>query len=167
MWIWLKEHLTIWVILGALAVAGGLIVLLALLFLLAPPPAQSASQPLAELTVIPAPSMTPTRSQPTPSPTGAVSGQIVDGIGVGMFVQISGTGGDGLRLRVGPSTNDDPRFLGYEAEVFKVKDGPQLADGFTWWLLEAPYDPGRSGWAASKYLSVVSVTPEPSSTPQP
>jgi hypothetical protein len=167
MWFWLKEHVTIWVILGALAVAGGLIVLLALIFLLAPQPAQSASQSLAELTVIPAPSMTPTRPKSSPSPTGVVSGQIIDGIGVGMFVQISGTGGDGLRLRVGPSTNDDPRFLGYEAEVFKVKDGPKLADGYTWWFLEAPYDPNRSGWAASKYLSVVAITPEPSGTPAP
>jgi hypothetical protein len=169
MWFWLREHVTIWVILGALAVAGGLIVLLALLFLLAPQPAQSASQPLAELTVIPAPTMTPTKNKPTPNPnsTVGVNGQIVDGIGIGMFVQISGTGGDGLRLRVGPSTNDDPRFLGYEAEVFKVKDGPKLADGYTWWFLEAPYDPGRSGWAASKYLSVVSITPEPSGTPAP
>lgn len=167
MWTWLRYHVTIWVILGALVVAGGLIFLLALVFLLAPQPAQSASQEFASLTVIPAPSMTPTQPRLTPSPTGEVSGQIVDGIGVGLFVQISGTGGDGLRLRVGPSVNEDPRFLGYEAEVFKVKDGPKLADGYTWWFLEAPYDPGRSGWAASKYLSVVSVTPEPSGTPVP
>jgi hypothetical protein len=79
----------------------------------------------------------------------------VDGIAVDMFVQITGTGGDGLRLRSGAGTGNPPRFLGYEAEVFRVKDGPIFADGFTWWFLEAPYDPNRSGWAAATYLAVV------------
>jgi hypothetical protein len=49
-----------------------------------------------------------------------------------------------------------------EAEVFLVKDGPKQSDGFTWWFLEAPYDPDRSGWAASSYLVMVrnpTVTP--------
>jgi hypothetical protein len=36
-----------------------------------------------------------------------------------------------------------------------VKDGPQIADDFTWWYIEAPYDPERSGWAASKFLKVI------------
>ena len=57
---------------------------------------------------------------------------------MGMYVQISGTGGDGLRLRSGPSRNDDPRFLGYESEVFMVKDGPRFSDDLTWWFLRSP-----------------------------
>jgi len=50
-----------------------------------------------------------------------------------------------------------------DAEVFEVKDGPKMADNFTWWFLEAPYDPGRSGWAAANYLKVV----EPALTATP
>jgi hypothetical protein len=155
MWDYLRSRVTLWVILGALGVAGGLIFLLAAIFFLAPLPAHP-DLPAAEITVIPAPSLTPV--QPTASTSGGTptpTGQLVGGIGVGMFVQISGTGGDGLRLRAGPGTTNEPRFLGYEAEVFRVKDGPKLADGLTWWFLEAPYDPNRSGWAASQYLAVV------------
>jgi hypothetical protein len=48
-----------------------------------------------------------------------------------------------------------------DSEVFMVKDGPKDADGFTWWFLEAPYDPQRSGWAASNYLQVIQSTPNP------
>jgi hypothetical protein len=80
----------------------------------------------------------------------------VGGISIGSYVQISGTDGAGLRLRSGPGTTNPQRFLGMDAEVFQVKEGPKTADGFTWWYLEAPYDPQRTGWAASEYLKVVS-----------
>ena len=155
MWTYLRSRVTLWVILGALGIAGSLIILLAAFFYLAPLPA-SQKLPPAELTVIPAPTLTP--FLPTQSAVelqATAANQVVGGIGVGMYVQISGTGGDGLRLRAGPGKSNDPRFLGYEAEVFRVKDGPKVADGFTWWFLEAPYDPGRSGWAAAQFLAVV------------
>jgi len=80
---------------------------------------------------------------------------IVGGIGVGMYVQITGTEGDGLRLRSGAGTTNPPRFLGREAEVFQVRDGPKDADGYTWWYLVTPYDESRSGWAAANFLAVV------------
>lgn len=165
MWTWLRSRVNLWVILGALVIAGGLIAALGLFLFFYPLPGQFSGQDQIALQVIPPPTLTPTPSTPTPTPTPEGSGEIIDGIGAGMFVQISGTGGDGLRLRAGPSTTDEPRFLGYESEVFRVKDGPRFSDGFTWWFLEAPYDPGRSGWAASKYLSV--VTSAPTLTPSP
>jgi hypothetical protein len=113
--------------------------------------------PTAMLTIIPAPSAT---SSPAPeeaalataTPEGGVS---ADGIAQGMYVQISGTGGDGLKMRSAPGVKSDTIFLGMEAEVYLVKDGPKLADGYTWWFLEAPYDSTRTGWAASKYLTIV------------
>jgi hypothetical protein len=71
------------------------------------------------------------------------------------YVQISGTGGDGLRLRVEPGLKSEVRILGAEDEVFEVKDGPREADGFTWWYLVGPYDQTRRGWAVSNYLQVV------------
>jgi hypothetical protein len=116
-------------------------------------PAQAGST--AVLTVIPAPSETPMpiiEDAATPTPEG---GSSPDGIATGMYVQISGTGGDGLKMRAGPGMQNDTLFLGMEAEVYQVKDGPKESDGYTWWLLEAPYDATRKGWAASKYLTIV------------
>jgi hypothetical protein len=121
------------------------------------PPSQVVAAPTAILTIIPAPSSTPTpvpdaAAAATATPNGGAS---ADGIAQGMYVQISGTGGDGLKMRSGPGVKSDTIFLGMEAEVYLVKDGPKLADGYTWWYLEAPYDSSRAGWAASKYLTIV------------
>ena len=114
-------------------------------------------------TVIPAPSVTipvilPTFSVapnttvvPTPVPSGEM--------GIGAYVQISGTGGDGLRLRAGPGTINSPLFLGMESEVFQVREGPKESDGFTWWYVVAPYDENRKGWAVQNYLSVIADKP--------
>ena len=46
-------------------------------------------------------------------------------------------------------------FLGYDSEVFLVKDGPQTVDGYVWWYLVAPYDDTRTGWAASDFLTYI------------
>lgn len=131
--------------------------------LLKPTPVEVAKEATAVLTIVPAPTSTvggqlslfatPTATQPALSIT-------IDGIRVGLFVQIYGTGGDGLRLRREPGTNTDILFLGYESEVFKVVDGPKEADGFTWWYLTAPYDEKRSGWAASRFLRVIDLSNE-------
>lgn len=159
--------MNIWVLLTALAVAGGLIALLAGMFLLAPAPTQASEKDQAVLTLIPAPTSTPTSVGPTATPT-PQPGEVRDGVAVGMYVQISGTGGDGLRLRADAGVKNDPRFLGMENEVFKVKEGPKEGDGFIWWRLEAPYDPTRSGWAVSTYLKAVTQPPaQPTVTTQP
>jgi hypothetical protein len=152
---WLRYRMNVWVLLGMLVISGGLTALLGALVLFTAPGSESTPAPQAYVTIIPMPPPTPTSDlfQPTPTPTLLPPGE--GGIGIGVYVQITGTGGDGLRLRTGPSVSDPPRFLGGESEVFKVKDGPKPGDGFTWWFLEAPYDSGRSGWAASQYLSVV------------
>ena len=78
-----------------------------------------------------------------------------DGIAVGMYVQISGTEGYGLQIREAPGVGSQPKFLAMDAEVFLVIDGPKDQDGYTWWLLKAPYDETRTGWAASKYLQAI------------
>jgi hypothetical protein len=110
------------------------------------------------LVVIPAPTLTSTAAEPqlTLTPEGGTG----NGIALGGFVQISGTEGEGLRLREGPGTNQALKFIGMDAEVFEVKDGPREVDGYTWWFLVAPYDKNRSGWAASNYLTLIS-TPVP------
>lgn len=131
--------------------------------LLKPTQVELTQEATAVLTIVPAPTSTiggqmslfatPTATQPALSIT-------IDGIRVGLFVQIFGTGGDGLRLRREPGTDTDTLFLGYESEVFKVVDGPKEADGFTWWYLTAPYDEKRSGWAASRFLRVIDLGTE-------
>ncbi len=90
-------------------------------------------------------SSTPTLPEGVPPDPGGV-------IQVGISVRITGTGGDGLRLRREPGKNGTPIFLGAENEVFAVKSGPESVDGFTWWYLEAPYDTTRAGWAVSNYM---------------
>jgi hypothetical protein len=151
---WLMDRMNIWVILVAFLVAGMSILLVAAALFFLPEQPPQGLEPGATMTIIPAlvPTRTPTPGQETPTPTPP---EAIDGIFVGGYVQISGTDGQGLRLRTGPGTGNEPRFLGMDSEVFLVKEGPEEADGFTWWYLEAPYDPARSGWAASAYLTVV------------
>lgn len=142
-------------VIGAAVIVGVL--------LLRPAQVELTREATAVLTIVPAPTSTvggqmslfatPTATQPALSIT-------IDGIRVGLFVQIFGTGGDGLRLRREPGTNTDILFLGYESEVFKVVDGPKEADGFMWWYLTAPYDEKRSGWAASRFLRVIDLSSE-------
>ncbi len=76
-------------------------------------------------------------------------------IAVGDYVQIVGTGGDGLRLRGEPGLAAQVLMLGSESEVFKVDEGPREADGYTWWRLIGPFDTNRGGWAAVNFLQVV------------
>lgn len=149
-----------WVMLAAVLVAGGLMLLTAFLFFLLPNPSAGSPDPAQAVTVIPAPTLTPTlpRALETPTPTPPPS---IGGISVGSYVQITGTDGQGLRLRSGPGIDNPPRLLGMDSELFLVKDGPRPADDFIWWYLEAPYDPQRSGWAAANYLTVV----EPQTVP--
>lgn len=143
-------------ILIALVLAG---ITLLVLMAVRPEPAP-ASPATAALTVIPAPSPTPLPPTPTlvitPTATLNVPPSPAPGVlATGAFVQISGTGGDGLRLRTDPGLQGEVRILGAEAEVFQIKDGPRDVDGFTWWYLEGVYDPTRRGWAVANYLTVV------------
>lgn len=115
--------------------------------------------PAPTLRVIYAPSATSTASptpRVTPTPTLNVPPAPPPGVlAAGAYVQISGTGGDGLRLRAAAGLNADVRFLGLEAEVFRIVEGPREVDGYVWFNLVAPYDETRTGWAVSNFLAVV------------
>lgn len=158
----MKTQFNVWIIAGGIGAA-----LIAFLLFLAAIQPQRGIQPLetAQLIVIPGPTetrivvpeinpmptMTPAQVFVTPGADGAIQ--------VGAYVQISGTDGEGLRLRTAPGTENPPRFLGMDSEVFKVIGGPEEKGGYTWWHLEAPYDQNRNGWAVSNYLTVVAVNP--------
>jgi hypothetical protein len=144
-----------WVILSAILFAGFLTLVTAISIGLtsARQNADLGFAP-ADLTVIAAPTSTssapatPTIDPfaPTPAPTG---------IAIGNYVQITGTEGQGLRIRSEPGLNGESVFLGYDSEVFIIQDGPREADGFVWWYLVAPYDETRVGWAASDFLTYI------------
>ena len=152
-----RHLLTRWTILGSLGVAGMLLLItLIVIGWTTPRLSPEVGFAPADLTLIPAPTAT---SNVTVTPT--IDASLItstlpaDAIGIGAYVQISGTEGEGLRIRSSPGLNGDTVFRGDEAEVFMVRDGPQTADGYTWWYLVAPYDQTRAGWAAANYLVVV------------
>jgi hypothetical protein len=154
----LSSILNIRVLLGALGIAGFLL-LTTFLFIgwTKPNPARDSGFAPADLTVIPAPTSTPDVT-PTFTPDPLIYGTPTlapDVIGVGGYVQITGTEGEGLRLRANPGLNGTPAFLGYDEEVFEVRDGPQDLDGYIWWYLVAPYDETRAGWAAADFLGAI------------
>ena len=144
-----------WVILGAIIVAVLLLLITAISIGFTSPlqTSQTGFVP-ANVTMIPASTSTsnapPTATidpfAPTPTPTG---------IAIGNYVQISGTDGEGLRIRSEPGLNGNPDFLGFDSEVFIVRDGPREVDGYLWWYLVAPYDESRAGWAASDFLTYI------------
>ena len=151
----MKKILNPWVIAGAVLTAS--LLLVAVFFLIGSmlPGRKEPYQGGAVITVIPVPTATRT-PLPTktpiflPSPT--VEGQ--EGIQLDGYVQIYGTGGEGLRLRADPSLSGEIVYLGLEGEVFLVNGGPVEGDGYLWWQLEAPLNPSRQGWAVSNYLQV-------------
>jgi len=92
----------------------------------------------------------------TPSPTPTSIFFLPEGvIGVGAYVQVSGTEGAGLRMRADPGLGTAIKFTALDSEVFLVIDGPIEADGYTWWHLEAPYDQTRNGWSAGNFLTPI------------
>ncbi|MHC1785065.1 MAG: SH3 domain-containing protein [Anaerolineaceae bacterium] len=152
-----RNHLSPWIIPGAIIFMGILFGLCGLTLWIISPDTAAQEPQISAITSIPASTSTP---QPAPGSEGNVTeedGSSVDtsGIALELYVQITNTGGDGLKLRSGPGTSSPARFLGKEGEVFQVKDGPRIADGFTWWFLVTPYDEHRSGWAASDFFLLI------------
>jgi hypothetical protein len=145
------------VILGGLGFACLLIVITMAVFALTASPRSDLEAAPAALTLIPAPTSTPLfTATPTPDPLAQFTPTIpANYIAVGSYVQITGTGGDGLRIRSTPGLAGQFLFLGEDSEVFKVEDGPKDLDGYIWWYIVAPYDTSRAGWAAANFLSVV------------
>ncbi|HSA99527.1 MAG TPA: hypothetical protein VLE49_02675 [Anaerolineales bacterium] len=155
-----RQFINKWVILGALVVAGLLILITAIAIGLT-----SAHQNSnigfapADLTVIPAPTST-SSAPPTPTTDPFASPTPPAGIAIGNYVQITGTEGQGLRIRSQPGLDGAFQFLAYDSEVFLVQDGPREVDGYTWWYLVAPYDQTRVGWAAADFLTYIPA-PQP------
>lgn len=141
------------VIFGSLGVGIFLAALILGVLWLTRPTVPSLPAKAAELRVIAAPTNTPVPPTATPQPTNP---PVADGqIRVGATVQVIGTGGDGLRLRVAPGLSEKVRIVGQEGEAFAVEDGPREANGYSWWYLVVPGNTERSGWAVANFLQLV------------
>ena len=116
-------------------------------------PETQATPPAAVvLNVTSAPTAIPVSPTPSAAPASTVAPASAGGISVGLFAQISGTGGDGLRLRATPGLSGEILTLGSEGEIYQIQDGPREADGYTWWFLIDPDDETRLGWAVADFL---------------
>lgn len=119
------------------------------------------------------PTDTPLPSQPTPTPSPIPQGIVGTSIPVPEFALEGPTlppivfsptplsiviGGnvridaDGLNVRQAPGLDQTILFRADQNEVFRVIGGSQRASDITWWQIEDPDDPTRSGWAAADYL---------------
>jgi hypothetical protein len=144
-----------WVILGALLLTGFLLLITAIsIGLTASHQASDVGFAPADVTMIPASTST-SSAPPTPTIDPFASPTSPAGIAVGNYVQITGTEGQGLRIRKAPGLDGEFEFLAYDSEVFVIQDGPRDVDGYVWWYLVAPYDDSRVGWAAADFLSYV------------
>lgn len=70
----------------------------------------------------------------------------------GVEVVVEGTAGAGLNLRAEPSTSGQVVANVREGTVLTVLDGPQEANGYTWWKLRTP--DGKEGWGAAQWLTL-------------
>ena len=153
---WREFFNPVTVLTGIILLIGLILVTLVILFLGRNLNVGGAVTPA--LTVIPAPTFTPKSAQPTPIPSVTPTSIffLPEGvIGIGAYVQVTGTEGAGLRMRSEPGLDGEVNFTALDAEVFLVIDGPIDADGYTWWHLEAPYDQTRIGWSASDFLTPI------------
>lgn len=149
----MKKFLNPWVIAGTLVTAS---LLLVVVYFVSGGVVAGREEPYqggAVITVIPVPTATQT-PQPTMTPVFLASPTVrmEDGIQLGGYVQVSGTEGEGLRLRTEPSLTGEIAYLGLEGEIFLVTGGPVEGGGYLWWQLEAPLNTSRKGWVVSSYL---------------
>lgn len=109
----------------------------------------------ALLTVIAAPTLTPTVYATKEPQVLEVHYVSEDGLSVGTVVEVYDTGSTGLSVRPQPGTGGYLNFVAQEGERFTIIDGPDSRNNYIWWKLESPNDPERNGWAAGDFLRPV------------
>jgi hypothetical protein len=82
----------------------------------------------------------------TPSPA------VFTEIAPGAQVIVQGTGGRGLNIRANPTTSAGLAASAKDGDLLLVLEGPQEADGYTWWKVKT--EAGKEGWAAATFLSL-------------
>lgn len=145
-----------WIVAGALGGGAVFVLLAAGSRWTAPGPAAPAT-PLITVVPLPSPTATPAVTPaPTAGPTEALPPTplpgVDPGIRTGQLVQVSGTEGEGLRLRSAPGLSAAVNLVALESEVFEVRGGPQEADGYVWFYLVNPFSSSETGWAVASFL---------------
>lgn len=151
------SFINFWVIVSAILLAIALFGTVLFILWYTRPTVNPSAPVTAVLNVLLAPTATPLppTATNTPPATSTLPAPPPGVIAIGGYVQITGTGGDGLRLRNAAGLEQPMRLLGAEDEIFLVIDGPEERDGYVWWYLEGPYDASRSGWAVANYLEAI------------
>lgn len=107
-----------------------------------------ANTPAVAVTASPLPNVTPQLNSTPTIPPNINLGSI----NLGTLVQVVRTSGIPLNVRQAPSLKAEVAFRAVENQVFRVENGPTIADGFTWWQIVDLVDKTRSGWAVENYL---------------
>lgn len=108
----------------------------------------------AQMTIIPAPTLTLTSVLPTATPEVTINYVSPEGFSVGAYVRIAKTDGQGLMIRPSPGTGEIPLFVASEGELFLIIDGPDEANGYVWWNVQKVSDETWNGWAAADFLEL-------------
>ena len=74
-------------------------------------------------------------------------------IALGMNIKVSGTGNEGLRMRLGAGIDQQTMFVAQEGESFRIIEGPVILDSLIWWKIQALSDPGKTGWSVQDYMA--------------
>lgn len=116
-------------------------------------PATATIPPMANI-ILTRPPVTFSLSGPTlaPPPVTVTPQRIT----VGGKIIVVDVGVTQLNVRDTPGVIDTAvLFRTEEGTIFTIVDGPQQADGLTWWKIQDPANPTLAGWAASNYLEAL------------
>jgi hypothetical protein len=137
-----------------------LVLLIAVVFISLWNPFTPPAEPTLEVIIptntppLPTPVVFPTAT-PTPRPTSTPTPSVPTEIDVGVYVKVVNTDADGLRYRWGPGMDTITKKFIKDGAILKVLDGPEEADGLTWWRLEDIEEEDEDlkiGWAADEWL---------------
>ena len=154
----LLAFFTPWMILSSLLIGILLFAAGALLVWWSRPAQTVEIFPTAVVLIIPLPTDTPAPPSPTPDISAEATATLPPNsseFAIGQSVQVNGTGGEGLRLRVDPGIQNQVLLIGQDGEIFQVRDGPRQVEDYTWWYLVATADETRYGWGVGDYLTAV------------
>lgn len=111
----------------------------------APPLPAGSGQSAPAALALQGPTLPPVIFTATPQP-----------VTVGLLVVVDGVGADELNVRDRAGVLGTAiQFRVRDGSVFQVVEGPQQADGFTWWRVQDTADPARTGWVVANYLKVI------------
>ncbi len=110
-------------------------------------PDLSTSAPITVAFVLQGPTLPPPNITPTP-----------ESIAIGRTIRVIDVGDQQLNVRDRPGVLESTIvFRAPEDSRFVISEGPQQADGLTWWRIQDPASASRTGWAAANYLEVIST----------